>query len=185
MWPHQCRVKGNNHLPAPAGHTISDTGQDAVGCLGHLGTLLAPIQPAVDQHPQVFLCRTAFQPPFPKPVALRGVVVTRHLALLNHIQLALAHRSSLSRSLCRAFLPSSRSTLPPNLVLSANFLRVHSNPSPRSLIKILNRTGPNTKPWGTPLVTGRQLDFTPFTTTLWACPSSQFFSQRRVHLSKP
>jgi len=58
-------------------------------------------------------------------------------------------------------------------------------PSSRSSIKILNRTGPSTNPWGTPLVTGRQLDLTPFTTTLWARPSSQFLTQSRVYLSKP
>ncbi|CAM9960428.1 unnamed protein product, partial [Bubo scandiacus] len=64
---------------------------------------------------------------------------TRHLALLKLMQLALAHHSSLSRSLCRASLPLSRSTLPPNLVSSANLLRVHSIPSSRSSIKMLNR----------------------------------------------
>ncbi|KAK4813860.1 hypothetical protein QYF61_001958 [Mycteria americana] len=47
--PHQCRVQGDNHFPTPAGHTISDTSQDAIGLLGHLGTLLAHIQVAVDQ----------------------------------------------------------------------------------------------------------------------------------------
>ncbi|KAK4832999.1 hypothetical protein QYF61_027023 [Mycteria americana] len=75
--PHQCRVQGDNHFPSPAGHTISDTNQDAVGCLGHLGTLLAHIQVAVNQHPQVLFHRAAFQPLFPKPVALHGVVVTQ------------------------------------------------------------------------------------------------------------
>ncbi|KAK4830944.1 hypothetical protein QYF61_014403 [Mycteria americana] len=75
--PHQCRVQGDNHFPSPAGHTISDTSQDAIGLLGHLGTLLAHIQPAVDQHPQVLLCRATFQPRFPKPVALYGVVVAQ------------------------------------------------------------------------------------------------------------
>ncbi|PKU42313.1 hypothetical protein llap_7381 [Limosa lapponica baueri] len=34
--------------------------------------------------------------------------------------------------------------------------------------KDIKRTGPNTEPWGTPLVTSCQLDLTPFTTTLWA-----------------
>ncbi|KAK4811237.1 hypothetical protein QYF61_022134 [Mycteria americana] len=66
--PHQCRVQGHNHFPSPAGHTIFDTSQDAIGFLGHLGTLLAhgcqPTPPA-------------FQPLFPKPVALHGVVVTQ------------------------------------------------------------------------------------------------------------
>ncbi|KAK4824801.1 hypothetical protein QYF61_019469 [Mycteria americana] len=75
--PHQCRVQGDNLFPSPAGHTIFDTSQDAIGLLGHLGTLLAPIQLAVDQHPQVFFHRTAFQPLFPKPVVLLGVVVTQ------------------------------------------------------------------------------------------------------------
>ncbi|KAK4811089.1 hypothetical protein QYF61_016375 [Mycteria americana] len=52
VWPHQCRVQRDNCFPSPAGHTISDTSQDAIGLLGHLGTLLAHIQPAVNQHPQ-------------------------------------------------------------------------------------------------------------------------------------
>ncbi|KAK4829966.1 hypothetical protein QYF61_008097 [Mycteria americana] len=75
--PHQCRVQGHDHFPSPAGHTVSDTSQDAVGLLGHLGTLLAHIQPAVNQHPQVLLCLAVFQPLFPKPVALHGVAVAQ------------------------------------------------------------------------------------------------------------
>ncbi|KAK4827055.1 hypothetical protein QYF61_013696 [Mycteria americana] len=75
--PHQCRVQGHDHFPSPAGHTIADTSQDAISFLGHLGTLLAHVQPAVSQHPQVLFCQAAFQPLFPKPVALRGVVVTQ------------------------------------------------------------------------------------------------------------
>ncbi|KAK4821791.1 hypothetical protein QYF61_003166 [Mycteria americana] len=75
--PHQCRVQGHDHCPSPVGHTIPDTSQDAIGFLGHLGTLLAHIQAAVNQHPQVLLCQAAFQPLFPKPVALHGVVGTQ------------------------------------------------------------------------------------------------------------
>ncbi|KAK4812051.1 LOW QUALITY PROTEIN: hypothetical protein QYF61_026189 [Mycteria americana] len=75
--PHQCRVQGHDHFPTPAGHTISDTSQEAIGFLGHLGTLLAHIQAAVNQHPQVLLCLAAFQPLFPKPVALHGVAVAQ------------------------------------------------------------------------------------------------------------
>ncbi|KAK4830422.1 hypothetical protein QYF61_011046 [Mycteria americana] len=75
--PHQCRVQGHNHFPSPAGHTIPDTSQDAIGFLGHLGTLLAHIQAAVNQHPQVLLCQAAFQPLFSKPVALHGVAVAQ------------------------------------------------------------------------------------------------------------
>ncbi|KAK4815206.1 hypothetical protein QYF61_021825 [Mycteria americana] len=75
--PHQCRVQGHDHCPSPAGHTIFDTSQDAIGFLGRLGTLLAHIQAAVNQHPQVLLCQAAFQPLFPKPVALHGVAVAQ------------------------------------------------------------------------------------------------------------
>ncbi|KAK4818611.1 hypothetical protein QYF61_016582 [Mycteria americana] len=75
--PHQCRVQGHDHFPSPAGHAISDTSQDAIGFLGRLGTLLAHIQAAVNKHPQVLLCQAAFQPLFPKPVALHGVAVAQ------------------------------------------------------------------------------------------------------------
>ncbi|KAK4817510.1 hypothetical protein QYF61_017755 [Mycteria americana] len=44
VWPHQCRAQGDDPFPSPAGHTIPDTSQDAVGLLGHLGTLLARIR---------------------------------------------------------------------------------------------------------------------------------------------
>ncbi|KAK4823484.1 hypothetical protein QYF61_002548 [Mycteria americana] len=69
--------KGHDHFPSPAGHTIFDTSQDAIGFLGRLGTLLAHIQLAVNQHPQLFFCLAAFQPLFPKPVALHGVAVAQ------------------------------------------------------------------------------------------------------------
>ncbi|XP_050565909.1 uncharacterized protein LOC126913259 [Cygnus atratus] len=42
--PHQRGVQGNDHLPGPAGYTIPDTSQDAIGLLGHLDTLSAHIQ---------------------------------------------------------------------------------------------------------------------------------------------
>ncbi|KAJ7402619.1 hypothetical protein BTVI_84782 [Pitangus sulphuratus] len=44
VWTHQHWVQGRNHFPGPAGHTVPDTGQDAIGLLGHLGTLLAHVQ---------------------------------------------------------------------------------------------------------------------------------------------
>ncbi|NXK90835.1 PO2F1 factor, partial [Formicarius rufipectus] len=84
---------------------------------------------------------------------------------------AFTHLSRLSRSLCRALLPSSRLT-------PTNLLMVDSIPSFTSSFKIINRTGP----WGTPLVTGCQLDAAPFPTTLWTWPSNQFLGQQRVPL---
>ncbi|KAJ7422829.1 hypothetical protein BTVI_12175 [Pitangus sulphuratus] len=76
MWPHQCRVQQNNHFPSLAGHTVWDTIQNAIGLLGHLDTLLAHVQLAVNQHPQVLFHWATFQPLIPKSVMLHGVVVT-------------------------------------------------------------------------------------------------------------
>ena len=45
--------------------------------LAFLATLLAHIQVAVNQHSQVLFCQAAFQPLFPEPVALHGVVVAQ------------------------------------------------------------------------------------------------------------
>jgi len=72
--------------------------------------------------------------------------------------------------------------LPPNLVSSGKLWREHSIPSSRTLIKMLNKTGPNTERWGTP---DHQMSLTWLTTTLWAQPFSQFFIQQSVHPSKP
>ena len=75
--PHQCQVQGHDHCPTPAGHTVLDTSQDAIGLLDHLGTLLAHVQLTVDLHPQVLILRAAFQTLFHRPVALHGVAVTQ------------------------------------------------------------------------------------------------------------
>ncbi|KAK4823797.1 hypothetical protein QYF61_006519 [Mycteria americana] len=51
--PHQCRLQRDDHCPSPAGHTIFDTSQDAIGLLAHLGTLLSKLptaQPLVFHH---------------------------------------------------------------------------------------------------------------------------------------
>lgn len=68
-------------------------------------------------------------------------------------KLASTHPPSPSRSLCRAFLLSGGSTVPPNFALSTNLLKVELNPSVRSVIKILNQTGPTTEIWGMPQAT--------------------------------
>ncbi|KAK4829388.1 LOW QUALITY PROTEIN: hypothetical protein QYF61_003728 [Mycteria americana] len=101
--PHQCRVQGHDHFPSPAGHAISDTSQDAISLLGPLGTLLAHIQPAIEQHPQVLFHQAAFQPLFPNPVALHGVVVTQ----VQDLALGLVERHTIGLS------PSIQPSLPP------------------------------------------------------------------------
>jgi len=54
------KYRGMSSSLSPAAHTVPDTSQDAVGLLGHLGILLAHVQPAVNQHPQVLFCHAAF-----------------------------------------------------------------------------------------------------------------------------
>lgn len=62
-----------------------------------------------------------------------------------------------SRSLCRAFLPFSRSTLPPNFWPSAKQLREHSNPLMKIIdIKVINRIYPSTEPLEIPHVTSHK-----------------------------
>ena len=68
---------GQDDFPRPAHHTIPDTSQDAIGLLGHLGTLLAHIQPTVCQYTKVSFREAAFQLLLPKPVRLPGVAVTK------------------------------------------------------------------------------------------------------------
>ena len=49
-----------------------------------------------------------------------------------------------------------------------------------SLTKIRNKTGPNTLPWGTPLMTSEVLDGTPFTTTRCVLP----LKKDSIHFNK-
>ncbi|RMC04400.1 hypothetical protein DUI87_19221 [Hirundo rustica rustica] len=77
VWPDQCRVQGKNDLPAPAGHTIPDTGQDAIGLLGHQGTLLAHVQSVVDHYPQVPFHLSTVQSHRPQPIKVQDVIVAK------------------------------------------------------------------------------------------------------------
>lgn len=61
--------------PQSCWHITSDAGQNVIGLLGHLGTLLAHVHLAANKHPQNPFCLVDFQPLFPKPVLLHGVVV--------------------------------------------------------------------------------------------------------------
>lgn len=47
---HQCHLQVDNHFPSAAGRAISNVGQDALGLLGRLGTLLAYVQASAEQH---------------------------------------------------------------------------------------------------------------------------------------
>ncbi|RMC15919.1 hypothetical protein DUI87_08125 [Hirundo rustica rustica] len=88
----------------------------------------------------------------------------QHFTLINLMALASSHHSSLFRSLCRAVLPSSRSTLPFSVVLSANLLKVQLDTLVQIMDKGIRQDWP--QKWGTPLVISHQLDTIPLTPTL-------------------
>ena len=144
-------------------------------CLGHLGTLLAYDQLAVSWHPQILLQCTAFQPVFLKPVVLHGVVVTKasdpSLGLVN------AYTIGLSPSIPAVHISwhfQDRHFLPSWCLLQTCW--ICSQPPIQIIIKILNRIGPSSNPWGAPLMTGQQLDLTQFATTplAWYLRSKEY-----------
>jgi len=151
--------------------------------------LLAHVQLAVDQHPQVLFLWAASQPPLPKPVALHGVVVTQvqdqALGLVEPRMTDLGPLIQPVQIPLQSLPTLKQIDTPTQLGVVCKFTEGALSPLIQTLIKMLNRTGPKTEPWRTPLVTGCQLDLTPFTTTLCARPSSQFFIQQRVHPCKP
>ncbi|KAK4832409.1 hypothetical protein QYF61_022544, partial [Mycteria americana] len=159
------------------GPKLNTVFEDAIGFLGHLGTLRAHIQVALDQHSQVLFRWAAFQPLFPKPPVLHRVVVTQ--VQDPALDLVEPHTVGLGPWIQPVQVPlQSLPTLkqinaPAQFGVVCKFTEGALNPL------LLNRTGPNTEPWGTPIVTGRQLDLNPFTITLWARPSSQFFTQQK------
>jgi len=180
VWPHQCRVQGDYHCPAPAGHTIPDTSQDAFGLLGHLGTLLAYIQLAVNQHPQVLLLWAAFQSLLPKPVLLHGAIMTQvQDPALGLVECHTAGLSPLIVCPDPSAEPSypQADQYPTRLGVICRLTEGALNPVIQIIDKVLNKTDPKTKPWRTSLVTYNQRDLAPFPTILWPQTFSQFFTQ--------
>ncbi|KAJ7423037.1 hypothetical protein WISP_35360 [Willisornis vidua] len=168
----------------PAGHTILDTDQDAIGLLGHLGTLLVHAQLPVNPDPQVLFCLAALQPLCPLPVVLQAVVVAK--VQDPALGLVKPHPTGFRPSIQPVQIPlQSSPTLqqidsPSQLGVICKFANHELNSLSRSSIKILNKASCNTDPWGTPLVTSCQLDAAPLTSTYWALPSRQFLTQHRV-----
>ena len=125
--------------------------------------------------------RTALQPSVSQFVHITRITPSQLenpvLALVRFHVADDCQLSNLCISLCKDSLPSMESTAPPSLVSSANLLKVHSTPVPRSFMKTLKSTGPKTDPWGIPLVTGCKPDITPFTIILWAQPISKLLTE--------
>lgn len=146
-WLHQCWAQRDGHFPGPSGHTISDAGQDAAVLFNHLATPLAHALPAVDKHLQVLFCWAIFQTFFFSPIPLHGVVRTKvqdlALTLVECHVIGLGPQIQFVQMLLQS-LPILKQISTPTYF--ADFLRVHSSPSSRQLIKILNKTGPKTRP---------------------------------------
>jgi len=104
--PHQCSVQRD--VPVPAGHSISDSSQDAVGFLTYLSTLLTHVQLSIYQCSQILFTFTVFRSLCFKPVALHGLVVTKvqdkMLGLINaHTTGLLIQRIQIPRKSLQTF----------------------------------------------------------------------------------
>ena len=122
-----------------------------------------------------FSAKLLFRSAVPNTYWCMGLCLPRHrtlcFSLLNFMRCLSAHFSSLLRSLWMVAQPCSVSATPSGHVSSANFLRVQSASSSKSLMKMFNGIGSSMGPWRT-LLFSRQLDFMPLITTLSAQPLS-------------
>ena len=102
--PHKSSVQEDDHLPAPAGNTISDISQDWSSWPSDI--LLEHVQPSVNQNPQVHFLHAIFQPLCPKPVVLPGVLVAKILdSTLGLAELSIEHPIDLSREIQPVEIP--------------------------------------------------------------------------------
>ena len=111
---------------------------------------------------------------------------TLHFAGWNSICHSSSHFSSLFKSYCNFPQSSIAETVRYTIVSSANrriwecfvYCGISS-------MKIRNRIGPRTDPWGTPLVTGTDLDSSPSIMTFCDRPDRKDFIQLLACLSIP
>ncbi|TRZ10668.1 hypothetical protein HGM15179_016431 [Zosterops borbonicus] len=188
VWPHQCPVQGKNDLPAPAGHTIPDPGQDAFGPLGHLGTPWLMFS-RCHQNPQVPFLLGTVQPHHPQSIMLQEVIVAKVQDLtLGLIKLHLVGLCPSSQPF-QVSLQSHPIFQQINTLSQLSVIQKFTNERLYTLIHVINKNTEQSWPQHRPLrdTPGDcpQLDAAPFPTTLWAWPSSQFLTQQRVLLSKP
>lgn len=155
IWSYKCQTEGKD-FSWPAGSVPPNKAQDVAGFHCLKGTALH-VQHAVHYDPQMFFCRA---------VSYQSATSLHHRIKLLHprcktLCLFLLNLSSflsacffslflLFTSLWTAVLPSRVWTAPPNVVSSANLLRVRSIPSSRSLMKTLNSMVPVLIPEGSP-----------------------------------
>src|SRR5215469_4442856 len=100
-----------------------------------------------------------------------------HLSALKFICHVFDQAIILFRSFWSDWWPLFLSTRLPILVSSANFEILLIMSVSKSLIYIINRMGPRTDPWGTPLVTPDQFEDSPFMTTRCCLSFNQILIQ--------
>ena len=127
---HKCWAEEKDHLSWPVGNVLPNAAHQAVGLLGHQGTLLADVK-LVHQQPQSPFLQNSFPEDWPlvHPGAW-GLFLPRcrtlHFPLLNFMKCLLAHFSCLSRSPLTASQPSGVAATHLSFVYSANLLTIHS-----------------------------------------------------------
>lgn len=128
------------------------------------GTLLAHVQAGVKQHLQVHFCQADLQVGDHQCILVRGTFTPQVQDFALPFVEPYGVPDKLSGSLHNL-------AYQPLLLVLCHLgagLRVHSAPSPRSLMTVLRMTGPCVDPWDASLVTGLQLDFEPLITTVSA-----------------
>lgn len=78
----QCWVEGENRVPGPAGKSLPNAAQDALGDLCCKGTLPACGQPVVCQGHQLFFCKAAFKLQAPYLHGMLFPLVLKHSFLI-------------------------------------------------------------------------------------------------------
>ncbi|RMC14838.1 hypothetical protein DUI87_07014 [Hirundo rustica rustica] len=141
------------------------------------------------QHPQVPFLLGTVQLHRPQLIALQRVIVAKVQDLaLGLIKL---HLVSLCPSIQLVQISLHSHPTFQQIDTRTQFSVIHKFTNERfnTLIHVINKNIEQNSPQHRPLrdTTGDwpQLDAAPFTTTLWARPSSQFLTQQRVLLSKP
>ncbi|RMC17355.1 hypothetical protein DUI87_05936 [Hirundo rustica rustica] len=141
------------------------------------------------QHPQVPFLLGTVQPHRPQPIMLQGVIVAKVQELaLGLIKLHLT-------GLCPSIQPSQVSLQShptfqqidtrSQLSITREFTNQRFNTHIHVTNKNIEQNWAQHRPLRDTTGDCPQLDAAPFTTTLWARPSSQFLTQQRVLLSKP
>ncbi|RMC01183.1 hypothetical protein DUI87_22274 [Hirundo rustica rustica] len=141
------------------------------------------------QHPQVPFLLGTVQPHLPQPITLQGVIVAK----VQDSALGLSKPRPIG--LCpsvqpfQVFLQSLSSFQQIDTCSQLSVICKFTNERLHTFIHVINKNIEQNWPQHRSMrdTTGDwpQLDAAPFTTTLWAQPSSQFLTQQRVLLSKP